>query len=328
MTRAQIGLALVLAFQIVLILLIRSPFGADDGLLQTRPFLPEAEGLEPRRVELLGDDEARLTLEREGDDWFVAEADGFPADDSKVETLIADLAELEVRQPVVKSARYHDSFRVDDDDFAGRVQIWGQGDDPQVDLFLGTSTAYQVTPARRAEDDAVYEISGLAAYQVSPDAAAWIDKELVDLNEAALTAVRVEGPAGRVELTRGDTGWVRSDAPEIPLDATSVRQWIDAARTIRLSDPAGRKDEAAHGFDSPLARVTLEHDGSSTTVLIGAQPDDGQAKRYVTRDGYAFSGLVWESGLTPLLEKSAIDLEVGEATPEIEGENPFGAVAG
>ncbi|MCP3981248.1 MAG: DUF4340 domain-containing protein [bacterium] len=318
MTRAQKLLGGFLLLQIVVILLVRSPFGSADASSSTRPLAEGLDAFAATRVEL-SEPDRRVTLVKQGDDWTIEELDGMPADGTKIGELVDDLRGVRVRRPVVTSKRYHDKFKVADDDHEARVRVWGDGDeDPRLDVYIGTAVNYRASHVRLEGEAEVYEARDVAGYDVNPDASNWCDKDLIDVPEARLVALDLVNAQGRFELERIDGTW-HVKAPESArgrvLDSTKVGSLLRSARTIRIAEPQGRTDEAAQGLADPTARLTL-HVASvdnpdvveTVEVLVGDRPEGEEMQRYVTRDGYGFSGTIWESSIQSLLDQKLDEL--------------------
>lgn len=337
MTRHQRILAVVLVAQLALILLVRSPLARHESASEQRAALfGELAEFDATRIELSDGDGSKLELARGDEGWSILGDAAFPADEEKIGDLIEQLSELRARRPVVSSARYHAKFEVTDDAPAGRIRIWGTADDaPAIDLLLGSSPTFQVTHARRGDDDAVFEIVGLQPYDVRPQASAWIDKQLVDVSLDRVDALRIERPAGRLELRRDGEDWVlltADDAQPLPIDPLLAGELIAEAAAIRLSDTAGPRT-AAHGLEQPAARVTIEYrdaDGEPQpplVVLLGDPVEEQQGKRYVGREGFAYTGIVWDSSLSRIFEADAealaLPADAIETLEEFE-ETPFG----
>lgn len=321
MNRTQLTLAGILVAQLLLIVLVRSPFSSAHGPTEARLMFPDAVGLEASRLELLGPDDAGLTLVSREGSWVLEES-GYPADATKIEQLITQLSEIEVRRPVVASDRYHEAFEITDDAFRGRLRLYGGDSDPAVDLLLGSAPNYQVTHARAAGDDAVYELTGIAPYDISPEPRSWADKQLVDVPATEVVTIVVENGAGLFELSRGEAGWtvVRpADRAGTVVAAAEVDNLVRGAGDLRIDSPVGPRDDAAHGYLNPAVVVTLIGSSGDTTVIrVGDEIPDDDGRRYVSRDGFEFSASVWESTVKPWIEQSLealLDDGDGEEAP-------------
>jgi len=313
--RTQLALGALLAFQIVLILALRSPFTHASRDTGSRPLLPGLEAISPSKVEIRGaSDGEKVSLVKSGGGWGIDELDGFPADGNKIDELVNELAALRVKRPVVSSGRYHDAFKVGDSDYEARIRLWSDGtDDPAADLIVGKSSNYQTCNVRRAGEDPVFEVHGLTPYHVRPDAAAWIVTELMDAPRDEVTGLVVRNASGEFELEKGDDdGWtVKSPASSAgtALDGEEVDALVRAATSVRLAEAAGKLDEAKQGLAQPAATLALRWRADSAdagleeqTLRVGSKVPDDDSRRYVTRSGFGHAGIVWDSSVKRLLD--------------------------
>jgi len=325
MDRTQRLLVGILVAQVVLILLLRSPLAGSGGAVAAHPLLPALEAFVPARMEIDGADDQEVSMTRDDGAWVLDELGGFPADGKKVDELLDELRGLTVRRPVVSGSRYHDAFKVADDDHEGRIRLWAEGDDdPQVDLILGSSPNYRMLHVRVGGQTPVYEVRGLASYDVRADAAAWADKDLVAVSEPSLQALEIRNASGGFGLIREAGTW-RVSAPESrresELNQDEVDKLVQAATTVRLADPLGPVDDEASDAQHAVATVTLRLDdpekGPQEIVYWIGGPVEGQeSQRYVTRSGFGFRGTVWESSIKPLIDgklDSLIGSESGDS---------------
>lgn len=323
MNRTQLYLAGLLLVQVLLILVFRSPFAGASSGYESRALLPALDAITPNQVEILGPDEESIKLVRRDGAWQVDDLGGFPADGAKLESMLDELKEIRVRRPVVSSDRYHASFKVGEDDHEARVRLWDDGEgDPDVDLIIGSSPNFRTSHVRLAGEDEVYEASGVSPYDMRPAGNSWIDRDLVDADPTGVVGVLLTNAAGGFELVKQAGIWTVS-APahgeDVELDQGKVDSFVRTAVDIQLSDGTGPVDEAAHGFANSAATLVLRIQDAANdpdepsamhevTVRVGNHPEDDDAKRHVTRDGFGFTGIVWESSVRRLLEEKLEEL--------------------
>lgn len=315
MTRTQKQLLGLLAVQLVLIILFRSPFSGASGSVALKPLLPELQAFTPARIELFGADEDKVTLIRRGEGWGLEELGGFPADANKVDDLVQKLRDLQVRRPVVSSSRYHEAFKVADDTHEGRVKLFDDGaDDARVDLLLGTSANYRSLHVRSHGEDPVYEVRDLATYDVRAKPGNWADREFVDVPEAELSGVVVSNAAGSFELVRDDDGWSAAGG-DIVLDQDKVSTLVRSVSSLRLAEPLGPVGvDGAEPADAALTVTLRWGSGEELVYWIGDKLEDPDTQRYATRRGFDFRGAIWDSSVSNLIEKKLEELAVDEAT--------------
>jgi len=312
MTRTQWILGGVLLAQCALLALV-SPWSGRAGAGEPRPLLPALEATTPGRIEIRGDEGKTLNLAREQGSWTLREADGYPADAAKVDDLIADLKKVQVRRPVVTSSRYHDTLKVTESGAERRIRVWAEGgDDPLVDLLVGSSPNYGATHVRLAGDDQVYEVRDLRTYDVRPDAGSWIDRKLVDVRAEDVSAISIRSGSTTIALVKTGDAWAMT-MPAGDADASKIDAWLRGVTGILASEPAGKADKPGLGFDAPAATVELTRtkDGATeTTVLrVGAEIPGSQGQRYARRDGASHAVILssWDS--EKLLQKTPAEFQ-------------------
>jgi hypothetical protein len=320
----------VLAVQVLLILLGGSFFGGSAEAGARQALLPALADLAPTRLQITEGEEASVVLEKAGDAWSLADVDGYPVDSAQVDTVIDALKDVRVGAPVVTSSRYHEALEVTDGKHQRRVRMWQDGSgDPDVDVYLGSSPNYQVTHVRVGGADEVYEARGVNAYDFRTDASAWVERKFVDVVYEDVTGLSVKNTHGAIDLEKTDDGW-RSTAP-LPagesLDVDAVDSAVRSLVSLWLSEPAGRVDPAAHGFDPPAATVELRYSvpdpeaapdeaepptRAETLVLtVGGEVEGGEGKRYATRSGFDWSVALSKYDAERVIEQKLADLFVG-----------------
>jgi hypothetical protein len=263
MNRTQWILSGVLLLQLLLLVVVKAPFSGESDGASVRPLLPELESFSAARLRIEDAEAQAVELELTGDAWTLPEAGHFPVDGTKVAKLLADLEDLKVRRPVVSSGRYHEALKVSEGEHERRVQLWEDpADDPEIDLFVGTSPNYRISHARVAGDDRVYEVMGLSAWDLRADAASWIEKKLVDIPADEVIRLNVSNEHGSFSLEKKQGEWLLASAstpaPEgKTLSQTEVDSLARAFASVFLADPVGAVDDASHGFTAPAATVEI-----------------------------------------------------------------------
>ena len=311
MNRTQIVLSVTLVLQLVVILATRTHEADTAGLGQPHSLLPEIENLLAMKIELSSKDGETLTLMRKGDAWSIEQAGGYPADNARVEKLIADLQGIEVRNPVVTSEKYHEALEVTDETARGRVKVWGDpAGDPVVDLLFGKSAGMGANDMRLAGQDDVWEISGIASYDIRPQAAAWIETKLAGVASDRVTGLRITNSNGSFEIRKDGESWVEVAAEggtPATLNADEVESLVRTVANLSISDPIGPVDEQAHGLAAPAATATIVTGGEQSgeiEIRIGSLTSEDANKRYATRSGSGFTASVWKSSTDPIVDAS------------------------
>jgi hypothetical protein len=320
MSRTQWILAGILAVQVVL-LIAAAPWSSDREMESSRVLLPELESFTPERLDIQETAERSVALERRGDLWVVADESGFPADASKIEDLLEDLEGIKVRRPVVTQSRYHDTFKVADDDHERRLRIWKDSEgDPEIELFVGTSPNYRVSHVRLGDDDRVYEARGVGAYDLRSEAISWIKRTFVDVPFEGVTRFELSNEHGSFALAREDGGWKLvspSGSEKDTLDVAAVDSLVRAVASLRLSEPAGAPDNSTYGFATPVATGEIAYRTGEAAaeqtieVRVGGEVEDGDGKRYASRSGFDHAVILSKLDADELTEKKLADLYQG-----------------
>jgi hypothetical protein len=318
MSRTQWILSGILAVQ-VLLLIAAAPWSSETGIESARALLPELESFTPARLEIHETDERSVALERRGDTWVLGDEDGFPADRSKVDELLESLEGIEVRRPVVTQSRYHDTFKVAEDDHERRLRIWDDpNDDPEVELFVGTSPNYRVSHVRLGDDDRVYEARGLGAYDLRSDATSWVEQTFVAVPYDDVTRLGLSNEHGRLELMREEGAWklvAPTGSDEKALDVPAVDSLVRSIASLRLSEPAGAVDAPAYGLDDPTATVEITYRAGEEVaeevlqLRVGAEVEEGDGKRYASRSGFDHAVVLSKYDADKLTDKKLADLQ-------------------
>jgi hypothetical protein len=267
-------LLLALVAQVLIFAGVRFAGRADDRA-PPRPVLPGLDPAAITRVEIWGPpkegdgpDQEKVALAREGGQWGVADADGYPADGKKVDELLAALAKLTTRSQVVTGSTYHSKLEVAEGKFQRKVTLTAGG--KARTLFLGSSPAWKSVHVRVEGEDPVYLVGDLATGDVGSRAWAWVERGYLKHGPESVWSVKLTNARGTIELERSPAGgdWAVLGSAE-PVARSAVEDLVRKAGTINLETPVGKEVRPEHGLASPLATVTLV---TGTSTVAGAPP--------------------------------------------------------
>lgn len=217
------------------------------------------------RITLEGPDQTKVVLAKKAGHWQLPEADGFPADDTRVAQLLDRLAGLKGGDVVAASSSAHTRFKVSDEAFERRITL-AKDDASQAILYLGTSPALRRLHARSKGEDDVHIVE-LAVFDVPVKAADWQDKTLLTIPQAEITAIDLDG----LRLERGasddteqgeDTQWTASplsDGKRLKADAAAKLARLLAE--LRFEKVLGKEDKPEYGLDKAALRLALTRKG-------------------------------------------------------------------
>ncbi len=188
-----------------------------------------------------------LTFVRDGDGWFVAEKDNFPAAADKVRQIVLGMADLALVEPKTQKLDLYPRLELDDP---------GKGKSTLVTLKdkSGAALAEMIIGKRRydrlgAGNDGVYirkpgdTQAWLArgSLEFSDQLSSWLDRRIIDLPEKRIAKVTLTQPDGaRLVITR-PTADAKFTVEDAPADAkfkseTATRQPAMALETLDLDD--------------------------------------------------------------------------------------------
>ncbi len=327
MKRSHLILGGLLVLQVAILLVLRSPWSGEATAAAVQPLIPELESMTATKVRVEAGDGQSVDLERQGGAWVLPGAGGYPVEPDKVRQLLDDLKGLRARRPVVTSPRYHANLKVTESDHERRVQVWdGEGDNPDVDLLVGTSPNYRISHVRRQGQDEVFEVMGLSPWDLRTDRASWIQRKLVDVPFDSITGMRLENAHGTIEVRKAGGQWTLAGGGGPELDQGKVDSLVRSFAALYLAEPAGRLDPAVQGLSEPVAVVELIQGGAdggegqeatgSAAAQEGTAGDPGTAAAGETAGGTAGAG---ETGSPPPARERITVVRIGGEIPDGDG---------
>jgi len=196
-------LTVVLAVQVVVTLGLWLGGDQETVASQGKPlaqFSPDSV----EAVEITGSDGGQVRIERGDDGWQIPAADGFPAAQSDIESLMEALNGFDDRLPVARSEGARERFRVAEGQFERRLRLIGS-DGPVATILFGQSAGPDRVYARAADASMIYEV-GFALRQASADAADWYDRAVAGVSMADVTEVRL--PEFRLRRGEASSEWL------------------------------------------------------------------------------------------------------------------------
>lgn len=280
-------LGIGLAVQLVLALVTWWP--EDRSALVARPLLDldaaRIEAIEIARRPAEGSDPEWLVVEREGDGWVIASANGYPADPAKVEGFIDQLLDLRVRAPMAETPASHDALSVGEQDFGRRIRI--RTDAGVRELVVGPDRSDSIR-VRFADENEVYLARGLSEFAISDSASSYWSAAVLDVPVDEIRAFLVENDHGTLRVERTGDGWQIAEAPPgSTADPEAIEAFLAKVTALRLVEPIGRDALPEHGIEDG-ARISWTLDARDQSISGGygiglvangraiVQPDGGR----------------------------------------------------
>jgi hypothetical protein len=234
---------------------------ADTVSMSTmQPVLPGFDSAQVTRIQVFDKNAEAVgaDLVKTGDAWTVANAFGYPVDETKVNDLLQKLAGMKARAPIATSPVRHQQLGVADKAFEKKLVITtGKGD---TTILVGAQAEGRTTAVRVAGNAKVYGITNLSPWAVNADPARWINTDYLALDKEQIQRITIDAKGTTTELERTATGW-QLDATGLPialgpgesLDTAAIDALVGHIAAIRITKPGDPKQDAT----APAATVSV-----------------------------------------------------------------------
>ncbi|MEJ8568407.1 DUF4340 domain-containing protein [Elongatibacter sediminis] len=299
-----LGLTVVAA---VVIGLMPERAGRQD-VFEKEVLLPDLAGrvneIDEIRVTAAGDKRV-ATLRRTDTRWTVEEAGGYPADWSRLRSLLADFAQAQVVEPKTANPEYYERLGlrdVSDPDSAAVLIRLGGSEDATAVLVGESASNREGQYVRLADGDRALLID--RALDVPAETRDWLDRDFIDIPESDVVEVTITHPDGdTVRLAR-----VSADESDFTLENLPPDREAESSWTVNA--PAGglgglRLDEVRPAtdadFEAPVAYELLTADG----LRVTAELSESDEQHWIRLHAVADANLSGESGAADAAEGGA-----------------------
>ena len=272
-------LAVLLIVQVVLAVVLDragpdlSPSASDNPMIVL-------DGKPITRLVIDGID-SQVTLEKKSDHWVIPTINDFSADQDKVAELINKLKSIKRNLPVSTSAASRERFRVADDGFERRIQVFVDGS-VAADIFLGTAPRSRMIHVRQREDTAVFETQ-MGLHHASATTQEWLDKALLQVAYPDIRAISVPGI---FRLEKDSNAKADKEADDTDQSKAALDRWVSAdplgenerieqssilvlgqkIANIRLKDVLGTIIQSDYGLSTPKLVLHVETRAGQTLI--------------------------------------------------------------
>lgn len=262
-------LSALLVLQIVLavgLLLGREDYRAFDPEEKLLSF--DAGALDGIQID--GEGDQRLVLEKQDGLWQLPELSDFPADQASVAGLLERVAALEKGWPVATTTGAARRFKVAEAAFERRLTL-SQGGETRATLFVGTSPGFRKVHVRVPDQDDIHAVE-FSAFEAGVKPEDWIDKAALahkadDILRAELPGFTLQRQDGR--LTVAGLG----EAQETVED--EAKRLLDGISGLRIRAVLGTEDKPAYRQEQPALRYTLGLESGEAQTYVFSKPEDG-----------------------------------------------------
>jgi hypothetical protein len=307
-----------------------TPQELDAGRL----FLPDLQAKlnDVDRVEVTGAGKAPVaTLVRRNDGWVVTEKDGYPADLSKVRSVLLDLAEAHIVEQKTSNPEYYSRLGVepvDDAKAAGLLLSLKKGDTSVAAVTIGNEAGNGFRYVRRDGAPESYLVD--KRIDAPREAAKWVVPDIVDVRGERVRQVTIErqgeDPLTLTKATREQQNFTVENVPkDRELQYPGVANVTGSAlRELHLEDVAAAEDGAAPAvtttyrtFDGLVVAVKGFEKGDDRWIELEASVDEAQAKQAAQKEPpkQKEAGAAAEAGAPPAPASGADEAAAAETKP-------------
>lgn len=265
-------LAVLLVVQVVIIAILLWPGGEHEKV--ARVFFADLDIGKVDRILIADDEENEAVLERVNGQWFIdiGMDEKFPAEQLKVKNFLHKLGGLQSRQIVTRTDSSHERLKVGEQAYNRRIQL-ESGDKSWPVLYLGSAPNYKTIHVRSKNDDAVYLVRDLSAWEASAESMAWWQTRYINVPADNLQAITVKNDHGDFRLLKNADGqWRLPDQPEQKLSTEKVATFLESVSQVSFTDII--KDRDFKPSTPMMAVVRLQTDDKDTELKIWAKEEE------------------------------------------------------
>lgn len=214
-----------------------------------------------------------IKLAKQGEAWVLPLAGNFPAEAAKITPVLTKLTGITTARRVAQTAAGHAQLQVAEEKFSRKVELTTAAGTQT--LLLGTSAGGQATHVRLAGQDDVYIATGVASWELTAGASAWINTAYVNIPVADLMEFKLRNAAGEWTFSKDAQGaWAQTGGAAT--DANAVTTLVGQLATLQMTRPVGQvTDDPQYGLTQPAATATLTYASGEAqktlTLAIGLQ---------------------------------------------------------
>ncbi len=278
----------------------RSSSASVKAAASGKPF--EAVPINDSERLVVRDAKGEAAVEKANGVWTVPARAGYPADFSKVSSLLRDMAELKATQTIPGGEACLERFELlppDSKDgkpgldiqvFAkdgkplcslrkGRSYKQASEEEEQVAMMMGRDASSSAKFAFLPETKAVVVISNPLA-QASAKPSDWLDKEFPKIGDLKSVSLVEDGkPSWTISKEKSSSDWaLEGDVPEkMEFDKSGASSSVSSLSWAGFSDVAGRLPaKPEQGLDKPKTLLAESFDGFLYKFNFGAADQEGR----------------------------------------------------
>jgi hypothetical protein len=259
--------AVLLAVQIGLAIIVNKESTVLEASSPDTLFL-SLNPAEVSSIEIIGEENTHLVLQRSKDGWTLPNTFAAPADGEQVNNLLEKLATVKQGMAVATTAGAPKRFKTAEDAFERHLVIKA-GDTPVADFYLGSSAGFRYSHARKADLNEIVTIP-ISNFEVEIDADKWLDRNLAKLKKDDVQGLQLAD----ISMTRNGTGWSVDNLAGDQTSQEEVENLLTRVTGIAVQSVLAPHDVSSLFDDKTTEFTVTMKDGSKITYMIARQDDD------------------------------------------------------
>ena len=155
--------------------------------------------------------DAAIVLHKKDNAWALATHHDYPADKSKVDSLLQKVAGLNSRGPVATSPGRQSQLSVSETEYKRKLVIHTAGGGAPITLYVGDPAGSRKTAVRLSGRDEIHGVTGFSMASISAFVSGWVDTQYFTVTESEVASITVRNAAGELTLERDSGSWKLSD---------------------------------------------------------------------------------------------------------------------
>ncbi len=332
MKRLTLILCGVLVFQVALSAFVLWPRSVASGAGAGSPLFAGLAASDISGLTIYDKPDTNLKLKKNGDKWVLPDADDYPADDAKVDALLAKIVALKTNRLVSQTENSEARLKVAANDYVHRVDLQSTNGANRT-LYIGSSAGARATHVRAGDQNNVYLADDLTATDAVAQPDQWVDATYFNVPAADVTGFTLKNANGSFKFSKGqgDTWLFDGLTGSEILNKDSVTGLLSLASAVRLSKPLGKTEKPEYGLGQPAAELTLttrkDNQEKTYTLRVGNAKDPADNSYVVKSSESPYYVRAAEFSVKDLVERKREGFLQTPPTPAAQGNgtpNPFG----
>jgi len=197
----------------------------------------------------------KTTLVKKNGQWIIPDDNDFPANQTKIDDLLAELKDLKTSWPVGSTFVAAKQFKTSEDDFNKKVFIY-EKDKVIAKLFVGSSPGFKKVHMRIDDEKNTYAVA-FQQHKLQTKSQNWRNTDLLKVQKADISKITLND----FELQQKNEAWkLNTLADTEEMEPKEVDKLIDKITNLTFNDVLGTEDKKEYGLSKPVMAFKISSD--------------------------------------------------------------------